>query len=110
MGQGQPAAAEAHFDGLREKVVAHLDAQDLYVVDAFAGADEAHRISVRVITDRPYHALFARTMFIVPTAEELEDFEPEALVLHAPAVEADPDEDGTRSGTSSSSIRAVPRS
>ena len=90
---------EAHFERLREKVVAHLDAQDLYVVDAFAGADEAHRVSVRVITDRPYHALFARTMFIEPTAEELEDFEPEALVLHAPAVEADPDEDGTRSGT-----------
>ena len=38
-------------------------------------------------------------MFIEPTAEELEDFEPEALVLHAPAVEADPDEDGTRTGT-----------
>src|SRR6185295_9054210 len=75
------------------------EARDLYVVDAFAGADPAHRISVRVITDRPYHALFAKTMFIDPTAEELEAFEPEALVLHAPAVEADPDEDGTRTGT-----------
>jgi len=91
--------SELHFDGLREKVVAYLDAHDLYVVDAFAGADEAHRVSVRVITDRPYHALFAKTMFIEPTAEELEDFEPDALVLHAPAVEAEPDEDGTRSGT-----------
>jgi phosphoenolpyruvate carboxykinase (ATP) len=91
--------SELHFDGLREKVVAYLDARDLYVVDAFAGADEAHRVSVRVITDRPYHALFAKTMFIEPTAEELEDFEPDALVLHAPAVEAEPDEDGTRSGT-----------
>ena len=53
---------------------------------------------MRVITDRPYHALFAKTMFIEPTADELEDFEPEALVLHAPAVEADPEEDGTRTG------------
>jgi phosphoenolpyruvate carboxykinase (ATP) len=69
------------------------------VVDAFAGADPAHRIAVRVITDRPYHALFAKTMFIDPTAEELESFEPDSLVLHAPAVEADPNEDGTRSGT-----------
>jgi phosphoenolpyruvate carboxykinase (ATP) len=91
--------SEEHFDGLREKVVAHLDAQDLYVVDAFAGADPAHRIAVRVITAQPYHALFAKTMFIDPSAEELETFEPEALVLHAPAVEADPTEDGTRSGT-----------
>ena len=71
-------------------MVEYLEHQDLYVVDAFAGADEAHRISVRVITSQPYHALFAKTMFIEPTAEELEDFEPEALVLHAPAVEADP--------------------
>ena len=91
--------SEEHFEGLREKVVDHLERQDLYVVDAFAGADPAHRISVRVITDRPYHALFAKTMFIDPTAEELEAFEPDALVLHAPAVEADPAEDGTRSGT-----------
>ena len=33
---------------------------------------------MRVITDRPYHALFAKTMFIDPTADELEAFEPEA--------------------------------
>jgi phosphoenolpyruvate carboxykinase (ATP) len=87
---------EDNFDGLRAKVVAHLEGQDRYVVDAFAGADPAHRIGVRVITDRPYHALFAKTMFIEPTADELDDFDPEALVLHAPEVEADPSEDGTR--------------
>jgi phosphoenolpyruvate carboxykinase (ATP) len=90
---------EAHFDGLREKVAAYLGAGDVYVVDAFAGADPAHRISVRVITDRPYHALFAKTMFIEPATDELEDFEPQAIVLHAPEVEAVPDEDGTRTGT-----------
>jgi phosphoenolpyruvate carboxykinase (ATP) len=91
----QPLGEEC-FDGLRAKVVAHLDHSDVYVVDAFGGADPAHRIGVRVITDRPYHALFAKTMFIEPTEDELEDFEPEALVLHAPEVEADPAEDGTR--------------
>jgi phosphoenolpyruvate carboxykinase (ATP) len=91
--------SEEHFEGLREKVVDYLDSQDIYVVDSFAGADPAHRIAVRVITARPYHALFAKTMFIEPTADELEDFEPEALVLHAPEVEADPEEDGTRTGT-----------
>jgi phosphoenolpyruvate carboxykinase (ATP) len=92
--------SEVHFEGLREKVVAHLEQRnELYVVDAFAGADPAHRIAVRVITALPYHALFSKTLFIEPTAEELEDFEPTALVLHAPAVEADPDEDGTRTGT-----------
>ena len=92
--------SEEHFDGLREKVVAYLSGRDtVYVVDAFAGADPAHRIAVRVLTDRPYHALFSKTMFIEPTEEELASLEPQALVLHAPELEADPATDGTRSGT-----------
>ncbi len=91
--------SEEHFEGLREKVVAHLGDGNLYVVDAFAGADPKQRIAVRIITRYPYHALFARTMFIDPTDEELRDFVPQALVLHAPALEADPATDGTRTGT-----------
>jgi phosphoenolpyruvate carboxykinase (ATP) len=92
--------SEQHYDGLREKVAEHLAAAGvLYVVDAFAGAEEAHRLGVRVITAHPYHALFARTMFIDPTPEEQEAFRPDAVVLHAPDVEADPETDGTRSGT-----------
>ncbi|HEX3456242.1 MAG TPA: phosphoenolpyruvate carboxykinase (ATP) [Gaiellaceae bacterium] len=90
---------EDRFDALREKVVAYLEGSDLYVVDAFAGADPAHRIAVRVVTGRAYHALFAKTMFIEPTAEEQAEFRPQALVLHAPEVEADPETDGTRTGT-----------
>jgi len=92
--------SEEHFEGLREKVAAHIGGGDgLYVVDAFAGADPKQRIAVRIVTNYPYHALFARTMFIDPTEEELRDFEPQALVLHAPALESDPDADGTRTGT-----------
>jgi phosphoenolpyruvate carboxykinase (ATP) len=92
--------AESSYDGLRGKVVSFLEQQDeLYVIDAFAGADPAHRIGVRVFTSHPYHALFAKTMFIDPTAEELADFHPQAVILHAPDLEADPAEDGTRTGT-----------
>ena len=90
---------EADFERLRGKVTSYLSRQDLYVVNAFAGADPAHRLAVRVVTDSPWHALFAKTLFIDPPEEELEDFEPQALVLHAPAVDADPATDGTRSGT-----------
>ena len=82
--------SEEHFEGLREKVVAHIGDSDLYVVDAFAGADPKQRIAVRVVTNHPYHALFARTMFIDPTEEELRDFEPQALVLHAPGARGRP--------------------
>jgi phosphoenolpyruvate carboxykinase (ATP) len=91
---------EDGFDKLRDKVVAFLERQEtVYVVDAFAGADPQHRIAVRVVTDRPYHALFAKTLFIDPTDEELEAFRPTALVLHAPEVVSDPKEEGTRSET-----------
>jgi phosphoenolpyruvate carboxykinase (ATP) len=91
--------AEEHYEGLRRKVTAHLSGQDLYVVDAFAGADPAHRIALRVVTPVAYHALFSRTMFIEPSEKDLRDFAPDAVVLHAPALEADPAEDGTRTGT-----------
>jgi phosphoenolpyruvate carboxykinase (ATP) len=92
--------SEEHFSGLRDKVAERLEtAETLYVVDAFAGADPEHRIAVRVITELPYHALFASTMFIEPRPDELEAFEPTSVVLHAPAVEADPQEDGVRSRT-----------
>ena len=91
---------EPHFDGLRTKVVAHLADQDvLYVVDHHAGANPDHRVGVRVVTASPYHALFAKTMFIVPSARELGQFSVDALVLHAPEVEAVPEDDGTRTGT-----------
>jgi phosphoenolpyruvate carboxykinase (ATP) len=92
--------SEGHYEGLRAKVAARLsEAATLYVVDAYAGADPAHRLSVRVVTAHPYHALFAETLFIEVPADELPAFEPQALVLHAPDVEADPETDGTRSGT-----------
>ncbi len=97
---GNNGLAEENFDKLRDKVVSFLEQQEtIYVVDAFAGADQRHGISVRVVTDRPYHALFARTMFIDPTEEELERFRPQALVLHAPEVVGDPAAEGTRTET-----------
>ena len=97
---GNKELSEDHFERLREKVTDHLAREaTLFVVDAFAGADAAHRIAVRVVTAYPYHALFARTMFIDPTPAELRNFSPQALVLHTPGLEAKPDEDGTRTET-----------
>jgi phosphoenolpyruvate carboxykinase (ATP) len=83
-----------HFDGLRAKIISHLEGvRDIYVIDAFCGADPSHRLSVRIITAHPYHALFAKTMF---EPADVDDFEPDVLVLHEPEVEAVPEQDGTR--------------
>ena len=99
---GSPGAMSASrsrrtFESLRERLADRLGSGDLYVVDAFAGADPGHRLAVRVVTESPWHALFARTLFIDPSERELADHRPQALVLHAPSVEAEPSEDGTRS-------------
>jgi phosphoenolpyruvate carboxykinase (ATP) len=99
-GEVNQPLSEEHFGRLREKVASNLDsAGALYVIDAWAGADPAHRIGVRVITAHPYHALFAKTMFIDLAPGEEEGFVPQALVLHTPELEADPAQEGTRTGT-----------
>jgi phosphoenolpyruvate carboxykinase (ATP) len=73
----------------------------LYVMDGFAGWDEKHRIKVRIICSRPYHALFMHNMLIRPTQEELADFgEPDYVVLNAGEFAADPDLPQLTSSTS----------
>ena len=99
-GEVNQPISEEHFEGLRDKVATRLgEADALYVVDAWAGADAAHRIGVRVVTAHPYHALFAKTMFIELAPDDDDSFQPQALVLHTPDLEAVPEEDGTRSAT-----------
>ena len=89
----EPAAAEA----LRHRVEAHLAGRETFAVDAHAGADPAHRLPIRVVAERAYHALFARQLFRQPSAAELADHRPEFTVLAAPDFRAVPGRDGTRS-------------
>ncbi len=90
--------SEEHAAGLRTRLTDHLGGIDLYVIDAYAGADPENRLAVRVVSESAWHTLFAQTMFIRPTDEELETIVPEALILHAPSVNADPAVDGTNKG------------
>jgi phosphoenolpyruvate carboxykinase (ATP) len=60
----------------RERAVDYLNTcKKLYVIDGWAGWDEAYRIPVRVITSRAYHALFMKNMLVEPTDAELPEFE-----------------------------------
>jgi len=83
------------FERLWDKALAHLNSRDLFVVDAWACADPAHRINVRLITEFAWHALFARQLFRRP--ENLDD-EVDWTILGAPTLQADPATDGTNSG------------
>jgi len=91
--------SEAVFDNLHKKMIDYLADKDLFVKDAYAGADPDHRLNVRVISQVAYHALFTHNMFIRPDHDELKKHEPEFTVLAAPQFQADPETDGTRTGT-----------
>ena len=91
--------APEKFTVLKGRVQAYLQGQDLFVQDLYAGADPAFRVRVRLVTTGAWQALFARNMFIRPPEEELDGFEPDYVILHAPLFHADPATDGVRSGT-----------
>jgi phosphoenolpyruvate carboxykinase (ATP) len=87
------------FDGLLQKMVDYIAGHEIYVQDLFTCADPSFRLRVRVVTQLAWHSLFARNLFIRPTREQRETFEPDFTVISLPAVRADPATDGTRSET-----------
>jgi ATP-dependent phosphoenolpyruvate carboxykinase len=59
------------FDELIGRVNKHLEElEEVFIFEGFAGADAKYRLNVRVASEYAWHALFARTLFIRPTAEE----------------------------------------
>ena len=88
-----------HYGALRQEVILYLNDQDLFVHDARAGADEEHGINVRVVSESPWHALFAHNMFLRLGSDQLVEFRPDFTVLHAPHLKADPERHGTVSNT-----------
>lgn len=93
---------EASFELNKQTAINYLNCRDhIYVIDGFAGWDLEHRIKVRVICTRAYHALFMRNMLIRPTAEELESFgDPDWVIFNAGQMPAIPDLEGVGSRTS----------
>ena len=88
-----------NFAVLKARVQAYLQGQELFTQDLYAGADPAHRVRVRMVSTGAWQTLFARNIFIRPKPEELADFEPDYVILHAPLFQTDPTIDGVRSGT-----------
>jgi len=92
--------SEAHFAVLKADFLAHLAEQDeLFVADLFGGSQPEYRVNVRVITQLAWHSLFARTLLVRPTAEELARFVPEYTIINLPSFKADPERHGCRSDT-----------
>ena len=84
------------FDSLYDKVIDYLSQKELYVRDAYACADDNYRLNIRHINELPWSNMFAYNMFLSPSEEELNDFQPEWTVINAPGFMANPETDGTR--------------
>jgi phosphoenolpyruvate carboxykinase (ATP) len=96
-----PASRES-FVQCRRVALQHLNSRPtVYVVDGFAGWDHTHRVKVRVICARAYHALFMHNLLIRPEAGELDSFgEPDLVIINAGDQAADPSVAGLTSSTS----------
>jgi phosphoenolpyruvate carboxykinase (ATP) len=94
--------APSSFAINRERAVDYLNTRDrLYCFDGYAGWDPAHRVKVRVIAERPYHALFMHTMLIRPGREELAGFgKPDYVIYNAGRFPANKHTAGMTSKTS----------
>ena len=71
----KPASKEA-WASCKDTAIKELSGKKLYVMDAFCGANHDSRMAVRFIMEVAWQAHFVKNMFIQPTAEELENFEP----------------------------------
>src|SRR5512136_932925 len=88
----------ARFDALYGRLLAYLQGSDVYVQDCFAGADAAHRIPIRIITEYAWHSLFARNMFIqIKERNQLVNHIPQFTIINTPRFHALPELDGTNS-------------
>ncbi len=77
-----PASEEA-WAACKDLAIKQLSGKKLYVVDAFCGANKDTRMAVRFIMEVAWQAHFVKNMFIVPTAEEEANFEPNFIVYTA---------------------------
>jgi phosphoenolpyruvate carboxykinase (ATP) len=94
--------SESSFHLNKQTAVNYLNCRDtIYVIDGFAGWDPDHRIKVRVICTRAYHALFMWNMLIRPTSKELDAFgDPDWVIFNAGQMPAIPEVPGVGSRTS----------
>ena len=97
--ENNAAMSPEGFDALHEDMVAHMAGRDWFVQDLYGGADPAHRLDVRVVTELAWHSLFIRHMLRRPDREDLDSFVPEFTIINSPSFKANPERHNCRSET-----------
>ncbi|WP_022824849.1 phosphoenolpyruvate carboxykinase (ATP) [Hymenobacter norwichensis] len=88
--------APEKFDRLQQKMVAYLAGKELYVREAYAGANPAYQLKLRVVNELAWHNLFSNNLFLRPEAGADTSWTADFTIINAPGFEADPAVDGTR--------------
>ena len=76
-------ASQDTWKALQDIAKKELSNKRLFVVDCFCGANKDTRMAVRFIMEVAWQAHFIKNMFIIPTEEELETFEPDFVCYNA---------------------------
>jgi len=86
--------SEQKYNILEAKLLAYMNKQELYEMDAYAGSDDTYKMHVKLFAENPYSALFFHNMFIQTPSDsaEMDSW----TILCAPEFKADPKVDGTR--------------
>ena len=77
------------FDKVFSQIKAFYQDRDAYVFDGYSGANKEYALPVRVITTRAWQGLFAHTLFIRPTVEELAKHMPGFTVIDSYPLQAE---------------------
>jgi phosphoenolpyruvate carboxykinase (ATP) len=89
---------EKYFDALHKDLVAYVQDKELFVLDAWAGADPTYRLPIRVVNEYAWHNIFARNMFLPENdPAKRAAHAPEFTVIDIPNFKADPARHGSRS-------------
>ena len=81
--------SEEVWNKVKKLATSELCGKNLFVVDAFCGANRDTRIAVRFVMEVAWQAHFVRNMFIKPTDDELKDFKPSFTVYAASKAKVD---------------------
>ena len=87
----------AVFERLWERAKTYYQRRELFTCDAWACADPAYRVGVRVISENAWHVCFAQCLLRPPSVDEAANFKADLTILHAPGMLLDPVSDKTRS-------------
>jgi phosphoenolpyruvate carboxykinase (ATP) len=88
------------FSALHTRFSGFLQGRDIFVQDCHVGSDPEYQMPIRIITEKAWHSLFARTMFMrLKNQDTMKRHVPDFTVICAPSFQANPNMDSTRTET-----------